>query len=95
MNNLIITQEMLITVLEIDKYLEISDNKPIEFHVGKNNQNLYRHRNTQTSIQSTSKLGEKRIEEYDRKLGSPLRVSIKKNLISQPSESRTPFSCRK
>lgn len=77
---------MLITVLEIDKYLEISDNKVIEFnHMGKNKQNLCVHRNTQTSIQSTSKLGEKRIEEYDRKLESPLRVATKKPLTSQPS----------
>lgn len=45
-NNLIITQGMLITVLEIDKYLEISDNKLIQSHMGKNNQNLYMHRNT-------------------------------------------------
>lgn len=57
--NVIITQEMLITVLYINKYLEISDNKPIEFLIGKNNQNLYTHRNTQV-YKLLLKLGEKK-----------------------------------
>lgn len=32
--------------MDIDIYLEISDNKLIEFHTGKSNQNLYMNRNT-------------------------------------------------
>lgn len=31
--------------MDMDIYLEISDNKLIEFHMEKSNQNLYMHRN--------------------------------------------------
>lgn len=50
---------MSITVLEVNKYLEISDKKPTEFLIGKKNQHLYMHRNTQV-YKLLPKLGEKK-----------------------------------
>lgn len=86
---------MLITVLEVNKYLEVSDNKPTELLIGKKNQHIYMHRNTQV-YKRLLKLGEKKDRRHTgRKLGSPLRLAIKTYLTSQPSKSRTLFEGRK